>query len=99
MSDFDRGSGRTTRQMQQAPHGAVFIWCVARSVNYARDLARSLKREDLRIMTPAALDPPGHRLMGIRVTIVLDHACSLTDRQLETYRGLVEVLQAMGIMK
>lgn len=37
-----RGTGRTTRAMQAAPRGALYIWPVMGSISYAKDLARKL---------------------------------------------------------
>ena len=48
MADGDRGSGRTTEQMKDAPVGATFIWCNDRT-SYAERLAKHLGRPDLRI--------------------------------------------------
>jgi len=42
MEREDRGTGRTTRQMRDAPQGAVFVWPVWGSMGYASDLARHL---------------------------------------------------------
>ena len=47
--DPDRGTGRTTRLMLEAPKGATFVWCGG-STHYAVDLSRHLGRTDLEIM-------------------------------------------------
>ncbi len=46
---MERGTGTTTRQMQEAPQGSVFVWC-GRYLSYPKDLARNLGREDLNIV-------------------------------------------------
>lgn len=73
--DGRRGSGRTTRQMQAAPIGSLFVWCTPR-LDYPRHLARQLGRDDLRIVSPSVLDFGAERLRGWRgaPAIVLDHA-------------------------
>lgn len=78
MIDTERGTGRTTQQMLNAPHRAIFVWCVDRT-DYARDLARRLGRTDLRIVSPRHLD---ERMRGLRnMVVVIDHAARLSDRQ------------------
>ena len=44
----DRGTGRTTEQMEAAPKGAVFVW-VNSYLSYPKHLAVSLGRQDLLI--------------------------------------------------
>ena len=46
-----RREGTTTKQMQGAPLGAVYIWPASGSRSYAIDLAKTLGRDDLRIET------------------------------------------------
>lgn len=75
----DRQTGRTTRQMQESPRGAVFVWCNGH-LAYPRDLARRLGRTDLEIVSPGWLDERNMR--GREFTaIVLDHATELTSLQ------------------
>lgn len=49
-NDSLRQTGRTTKQIERAPQGAVFIWCNAH-LNYPVRLAKRLGREDLKIIT------------------------------------------------
>jgi hypothetical protein len=87
--DEYRGKGTTTQQMREAPHGALFVWPVER-LHYPRDLARTLRREDLTIVGPAAFRCGGERLFGQRFpAIVIDHACALSAEDWDTYRGLL----------
>lgn len=89
MNDSFRGSGRTTRQMQEAPVGAVFIWVSART-DYAIHLADRIDRQDLSILGPSYLENAhwqGQELTGL----VLDHYAQyhLTDGQ---WRGYQEAM-------
>ena len=71
----DRQTGRTTRQMQAAPQGAVFVWCNSR-VEYPIALAKELGREDLVVQPMSWLDP--RNVMGRTLSgLVLDHAAPL----------------------
>lgn len=66
-----RGTGRTSRQMLEAPIGAAFLW-VHDQLHYPRELARHLGRTDLRIVGPSWLQN-GWR--GLRLpALVVDHA-------------------------
>lgn len=67
-----RRSGLTTRQMQEAPHGAVYVWVNSR-LDYPVRHARALGRNDLEIVPLSWLD--GHRWRGRDITgLVIDHA-------------------------
>lgn len=74
-----RQSGRTTEQMKKAPQKAVFIWC-NQQIPYAVNLAESLGRNDLEIVSPMWLTHRrwvGRELAGL----VVDHAAELTKDQ------------------
>ena len=62
----ERGTGRTTRQMENAPYGATFVWCSNHGLHYPRMLAKHLGRDDLIIVGPF------HELAGIE-HVVTDH--------------------------
>lgn len=66
-------TGITTAQMQTAPHGAVYVWANQRTL-YAMDLAKALRRTDLRIIGPLDL----LRWKGGKAVFVIDHAARLT---------------------
>lgn len=83
----DRGTGRTTEQMEAAPKGAVFVW-VNSYLSYPKHLAVSLGRQDLLIVPPLWLEEPGIYLGRNPPGLVLDHAADLTTEQ---WRGLEEV--------
>lgn len=71
----DRGTGRTSRQMLKAPHGAYFIW--AGEQDYVKALARFLNRSDLNLCDPVWLTVQ----RGARGPVVVDHAVVLTEDQ------------------
>jgi len=66
----ERQTGRTTKQMREAPRGAVFVWCNGRT-DYPRSLAASIGRRDLCIITPEDARE-GRQLRGAR-HVVVDH--------------------------
>lgn len=79
-----RGTGHTTRQMKNASHGAIFVWC-NRNLNYPRDLARQLLREDLMVVSPDWVNQS--RWRGLKITeMVLDHAMPDSVRFSEQFR-------------
>lgn len=75
---MSRQTGATTEQMRSAAAGAYYVWCNS-ALDYPKDLARKLKREDLRIVSPWWLETgyQGLELKGL----VVDHACRLTEQQ------------------
>lgn len=82
-----RGSGRTSKQMKDAPEGAAYVWPNG-DLTYPIQLAKSLGREDLGIVQPAWLTRTGlleveRKYRGL--DIVLDHACRLTPEQRRTF--------------
>lgn len=73
MKDDDRGTGRTTKQMQEAPRGAIFVWCNGQ-LSFPRHLAAKLGRSDLRIEGPGFFDIRVPRFKGVTTPVVVDHA-------------------------
>lgn len=74
-----RQQGSTTQQMIEAPEYAVFVWENG-DLEYPRDLARHLQRDDLEIVSPHWLD--NRRWIGLKLTgVVVDHALLLTEEQ------------------
>jgi hypothetical protein len=74
LTDYDdsqRGTGRTTKQMRDAPQGAIFVWCNGHT-DYPRALARHLGREDLRIEPRSFVESNTH--MATSKPIIQDHA-------------------------
>lgn len=82
----ERGSGKTTEQMQSAPEGAVYIW-LSDNLWYPRDLAKRLRRSDLKIKGISVLD--GCELRGMRVPIIVDHAAELDERRAHVLEALI----------
>lgn len=72
--DSVRQTGRTARQMAEAPYGALFIVHAECFVPYAKKLADRLGRNDLVIRPIGALDRNGNHLRGLRFpAILMDH--------------------------
>jgi hypothetical protein len=86
VTDLDRGTGRTSRQLQAAPQGAVFVWCNDH-LGYVRGLVRASGRQDLTIVGLSALDDD--RLRGRKYQVVVDHAARLSHRQ----RAMLDMLR------
>jgi len=76
-----RGSGRTTKQMKEAPRNAIFIW-VNGHLDYPRKLAHSLSRDDLKIVSPEWL--ADERWRGLRRPVVVDHYATFSVDALES---------------
>ena len=80
-----RQTGRTTKQMETAPQGAVFLWVNAQT-DYPKRLSQKIGREDLNIQSKHILGNGAVWFRGRRITgLVIDHAAQLTDNE---YRGL-----------
>lgn len=75
MRDDERGTGRTSRQMREAPRNAIFVWCND-YIGYAIRLAYHLDRGDLSIIPPAMI---GEFRRGSSRHIVVDHAAVLLE--------------------
>jgi hypothetical protein len=88
-----RSGGQTTRQMIEAPLGALYIWPNKSSLAYANALAAHLNRNDLTVSTPQVFDGDAHTLRQRRFSaIILDHATELSHRQmdvLQRFRALI----------
>lgn len=78
-----RGDGKTSRQMQEAPKGAIFIWCTS-DLWYPKHLAIALERKDLKIVRPEWLD--GDEWRGLHYSeIIVDHWARLTTKQWDKF--------------
>ena len=90
MTDYDdhnRGTGRTTHSMRNAPVGSVYVW-VNGILDYPRELAKKIHRDDLLIVSPDWLSD--QRWVGLRLSgITVDHAATLTDRQWHGWEGAI----------
>ncbi len=90
-----RGDGATTKQIQQAPPGAIFVWCNGH-VDYPQELAKRLGRSDLRIEGPSFFED---RWQGLRKPVVVDHAARqyFTDAQLRGWRKCMNYLATVPV--
>ena len=87
-----RDDGTTTRQMQAATRGAVFVWGNSQ-IGYPKGLAKHIGREDLKIVSPSWLED---RWRGLKLTgVMVDHAATLTDQQWNGLHGAM----TRGIMR
>jgi hypothetical protein len=80
---MERQTGITTKQMQNAPKGAVYVWCNS-VLGYPRDLAKKIERTDLEIVSPHWLTDQrwrGRSLTGLE----LDHTCRLDEREYQSF--------------
>ena len=81
----DRQTGKTTRQMENLPQLAVYVWCNS-ILGYPKDLAKKIGRTDLEIVSPHWLVDQrwrGRSLTGLE----LDHACRLNEREYEAFES------------
>lgn len=88
--DYERGTGRTTRQMQGATHGAIFI---TKECDYAKHLAHKIGRPDLQIKPPSVMDDGwlhGRDLSGI----VVDHHVQMSGYQYERLVAALHYVRA-----
>jgi len=89
-----RGTGRTTKQMLDAPQGAVFISAHAGSTSYDWGLAQESGRTDLRVVAPTWLTNQSWR--GLSFTgIVVDHAARLNVAEKHALQGALTRVRSM----
>lgn len=68
-------AGRTSRQMINAPQGAIYVW-ESSDIDYPKRLAHWLHRDDLTIYAHCRLD-----FCAVRKHVVVDHAAYVTPAQ------------------
>lgn len=78
-----RGSGSTTKQIKNAPLGAIYVW-LNNDLHYPRRIAEEQKRTDIKFVGPNWLDKQGFRGLSLS-GLILDHATHLTDEQWQYY--------------
>ena len=84
-AEMARQTGETTRQMEAAPQGAIFVWVNSR-LDYTKALAKKLGRDDLEVVSPEWLSSDSWR--GRTLTgVIVDHAASLTSTQMRGFDG------------
>ena len=74
-------TGTTTRQMQKAPLGAIYVWPNA-NLGYPKRLAVALGRPDIVIKPPGWLIARNVREFP-PLSVVIDHATTLTFENME----------------
>jgi hypothetical protein len=82
MNDCFRGRGKTSQQMKEAPHGAVFVWCTG-DLYYPKMLARHLGREDLKVKSFSWLQREEMYNLKPEIVVVVDHATRLNSYAIE----------------
>ena len=85
LEEHERGSGRTTDQMKNAPKGSIFIWCNCH-IDYPKKLAKELGRDDLVIIGLDSLNDNGYFAGRYFTHVAIDHAAALTPEQIETFK-------------
>lgn len=73
-----RRTGRTWRQIETAPIGAIFIWPFSR-LDYPKDIAAKLGRSDIKIFSTDQLNEP-NALRGFVAEIIVDHSVWLSAK-------------------
>ena len=95
-----RGSGRTTKQMKEAPKGALFIWCTEDQA-YAEQFASALGRGDLVVLPRRYLmRTERNRLSGREFpALILDHYLADTGLDDEQWEGYLYLLNRVRTLK
>ena len=90
---FARNSGRTTKQIYDAPRGSLYIWC-ARDTSYLRALISACGRQDLEIVGIDTLSytADAHRVCQGRTFpfIVVDHGVYIGDTEFKLLCAICE---------
>lgn len=95
MDASNRQTGRTSKQIEAAPQGAVFVW-VTGDLGYPRRLAEQLGRDDLQFVAPLFLE---RGEFGGRDTVVcIDHAFWGGPYRPGIHRPFLEWLRAAGLL-
>jgi hypothetical protein len=72
---FERGTGRTTKQILNAPLNSIYICGHSQEINYCKRIAYENNRQDLTFYSAGFLLL--ERLRGLNRFIVIDHAAEL----------------------
>lgn len=72
-----RGSGRTTKQIKDAPKDSFYVWC-NQYLRYPKELCTLLGRDDITVISQGQLK---YKLRGTRNFVVLDHDTRLNSDQ------------------
>ncbi len=88
MTDPNRGTGRSTRQIQSADPNTLFVVTPA-SRNYHVHLARDLGRNDITVTT---LDVVENYVRATQRPIMIDHSVGCYHPLTEAQRRVVELI-------
>lgn len=94
MTEAERGSGITTRQIKAAPEGAVYV-CLSGALDYTKHLAHALGRHDIRVVSAEWLRSPDLVIRARHVPGVIDHAVMDTTRFTDAQKYLIRSAQAI----
>lgn len=86
--------GKTTKQMLQAPRGAVYVWC-NNYIGYPTRLSKALSRSDLSIISPRSLN--SQIICGHYPVIVIDHAAEISDEQRDLLKACTKAREVRGM--
>jgi hypothetical protein len=73
IQDPNRGTGRTTKQMEALPINGVYISCHHAACHYDKNLARMLGRHDIQVVPPSWVTSTQWRGKSFSA-VVRDHA-------------------------
>lgn len=73
-----RGSGRTSRQIMEAPRSSIYIWPNA-DLSYPMNIARVMGRHDLVFHWVGYLERDTYMLRGVNNWVVVDHSVALSE--------------------
>lgn len=71
---FTNKPGKTKALMLRAPRGCIYIWCSS-DIRYPRQLAESIGRQDLKLVSPSWLLSEETR--KTKQPVMLDHATTM----------------------
>lgn len=92
----ERGSGRTGRQIIDAPENAVFVVTGHHMHRYTRNLAESLGRTDLMITTAESIVDNPAKILSSRREVVVDHATFSILLERNAYRTFDRLSEALA---
>lgn len=90
---MQRGSGRTTKQILEAPLNAMYL-CPPDSKSYTVALTRHLDRSDLNVRAIERTDRQLSFLHGYRFPVIVDHWVELNEQQAALTNGINSRLPA-----
>ena len=79
-----RGTGKTTKQIKEAPKDAIYVCDNRMESEYCKKLARINNRQDITFVSKYYVE--SDRLKGLNRFIVIDHATCLDSRSYDYIR-------------